>query len=150
MKSRVGIIRADINFGDKPNALAAVDELIADFADHPELLGEVCALADDCRLLKRYEDAKQLWQRVVDTCPDSSDVIVMKSRAGIIKADINLGDDCNILADVNELIADYKGQPGLCRAVFNIGEEYYSKASQMEKKGLKTESQDCLQKAVTV
>ena len=68
----------------------------------------------------------------------------------IIKADINLGDDCNILADVNELIADYKGQPGLCQAVFNIGEEYYSKASQMEKKGLKTESQDCLQKAVTV
>ncbi|GAG29613.1 unnamed protein product, partial [marine sediment metagenome] len=117
---------------------------------HPKLPGEVYALADDCRLLKRYEDARQLWQRVVDNCPDSNDVIVMKSRIGIITADINLGDNPNVLADVNELIADYNDQPGLCQAVFRIGEEYYNKAFQMENEGIKSESEDCFQKAVAV
>ncbi|MCK4787228.1 MAG: tetratricopeptide repeat protein, partial [Desulfobacteraceae bacterium] len=149
-RSRIWIIRNEIKLGGDPNVLAAVDELSADFADHPKLAGEVYALADDCCLLKRYEDARQLWQRVVDNYPDSNDVIVMKSRIGIIKADINLGDDPNVLADVNELIADYSDYPRLPWAVFVLGEEYYNRALSDANEGLVAEARNNFQKTVVV
>ena len=83
---------------------------------------EVCALAEDCRLLKRYEDARQLWQRVVDTWPESN--YVMKSRVGIIRADINLGDDPNAQAAIEGLIADFNDYKRLPAVLRNFAEKY--------------------------
>jgi hypothetical protein len=90
----------------------------------------------------------RLYQSVVDTWPESN--YAKRSRILIISADINLGDDPNALAGVDELIAKFHGKPVLCKVVFQTGEEYYDKASQMKNKGLKPESEDCFQKAVSL
>ncbi|MBA7681660.1 Cell division coordinator CpoB [subsurface metagenome] len=149
-RSQIGIIRADIKLGGNPSVLAGVDELIADFADHPELPGEVYELAYDCHLLKRYEDARQLWQRVVDSCPDRNDMIVMRSRIGVIMVDIDLGDDPSALAGVDALIANFYDHPRLPQAVFRIGEQYYRLASAYRNQGLEIQSTESFAKAITV
>jgi len=86
----------------------------------------------------------------VETYPDSNDVIVMKSRVEKIRADIKLGDDPNVLADVNELIADFNDNPALPELVFVIGEEYYNDGFRRENEGLDAEAKDNFTKAISV
>ena len=97
-----------------------------------------------------YQRARQLYQRTVETYPDSNDVIVMKSRVEKIRADIKLGDDPNVPADVNELIADYNEHPRLPWAVFVIGEEYYNEAFRLKEDDLDTEAKENFRKAIAL
>ena len=53
-------------------------------------------------------------------------------------------------AGFDRLIADFNDHPGLPQTIFRIGEEYYNKASQKKNEGLKAESENCLQNAITV
>jgi tetratricopeptide (TPR) repeat protein len=74
----------------------------------------------------------------------------MQAKAGVAEMDILLGNDEAVHVIIDGLIADFQGHPTLPQTLFRIGEEYYNKASQMENKGLKTESKSCFQNAITV
>ena len=143
--------------GNDAAAQAGVDALTRDFAEDPELAGMLCKLGNISWQQEKYDwsrqlyqRARQLYQRTVETYPDSNDVIVMKSRVEKIRADIKLGDDANVPADVNELIANFNNQPGLPVAVFQIGEEYYNRAYGKYKQGRQSESDDHFRQAIAV
>jgi len=122
MQAKAGVAGSDILLGNDAAAQAGIDGLIADFADHPKLPREICALAEDCLLLKRYEDARQLWQRVVDTWPESN--YVMKSRIGIMRADIKLGDHEAADAGIETILAKYSDHKDLLPAFCQLGDDY--------------------------
>jgi len=67
----------------------------------------------------------RLYQHIVDLCPDSNDALVMESRIEILKADIDLGDDPNALADFNDLIADFNDVSSLPRKLASKGDEFF-------------------------
>jgi len=90
----------------------------------------------------------RLWQHIFETDPQG--LLAMQAKAGVAGMDILLGNDEAAHASIDRLIADFNDHPTLPQTLFRIGEEYYNKASQMENKGLKTESEDCLQNAITV
>jgi len=148
------VAAADILLGNDAAAQAGVDALTRDFAEDPELAGMLGKLGniswqhekyDWSRQL--YQRARQLYQRTVETYPDSNDVIVMKSRVEKIRADIKLGDDANVPADINDLIADFNDHPALPETVFEIGEQYYYKAFEDPKKCRKVKSEESLHKS---
>ena len=67
----------------------------------------------------------RLYQHIVNLCPDSNDALVMESRIEILKADINLGDDSNVLADFNDLIEDFNDIHSLPRKLADRGDEFF-------------------------
>jgi len=93
--------------------------------------------------------AMRLWQHVFEIDPQEGP-LATQAKAGVAEMEILLGNDEAAQAGIDRLIADFNDHPGLPQTIFRIGEEYYNKASQMEKEGLKTESENCLQNAVTV
>jgi len=90
----------------------------------------------------------RLWQHTFEINPQGP--LAIQAKTGVAGMDILLGNDEAAHASIDRLIADFQGHPTLPQTIFRIGEEYYNKASQMEKEGLKAESEECFQKAITV
>jgi len=147
--SRGRLIMLDIGLGNDADAQAAIDKLIADFAAHPALPEALNGVADKYRILQRYKQARQLYQYIVDNLPESEYVIL--SRGGMIMADIGLGNDANAQAALDSLIADFNDHPGLPKAVFVIGEEYYNRAVFLrQNEGLYEEVKEYYRKTLAV
>ncbi len=53
-------------------AKAALDKLIADFSDHPDLPDTLYGIAQKYEWSDRYEESKSIYQQIVQNCPDSS------------------------------------------------------------------------------
>jgi tetratricopeptide (TPR) repeat protein len=120
------IIRAYINDGNEPAADAAFNKLLAVFSQQTTLPKEIYHVADAYSKAGRYDKAGQLYQYVIDSYPDSNNV--MLAKAGMAKLNIILGNEAVADATVNDLIADFNDEPNLPQAIFQIGEEYYYKA----------------------
>jgi len=146
-KSLRWVASCEIESGNYSAAEQAIDTLKNDYAGHPEL-GWLYKLGDEYRRQKKYEEAKQLYQYILDNYPDSEYLIWAK--AGIIQSDIALGNDPNITEELDGLIADFVDNPGLPEALCIIGEDYGVKASELKKKGLETEADEYFRKAVSV
>jgi len=157
IKARASVAGADLLLGNDAAAQAGVDALTRDFTEDPELAGLLWKLGNiSCEggkydwARQLYQRARQLYQRIVETWPDSNDVIVMKSRVEKIRADIKLGDDANVPADINELISDYNDNPAFPELVFVIGEQYYNKALSYKKNNLEPEMKENFEKTIAV
>ena len=130
------------------SAQASLNNLIADFNDHPDLPEALNEVASQYEERRRYEKARQLYQYIVDNLPESEYVIL--SPGGVIMADIGLGNDANAQAAIDNLIADFNDHLGLPEVVFVIGEQYYNKAFIYKKEGLDTEARGCFEKALAI
>ena len=91
----------------------------------------------------------RLWQHIFEINPQEGPLAI-QAKAEEAGVDILLGNDAAAQASIDRLIADFNDHPILPQTLFRIGEEYYNKASQMENKGLKTESDYYSQNAITV
>jgi len=112
------------------------------------LHGEVYKLAYHCQFLKRYEDARRLYQRVLDTWPESEYAIQAQSR--LVMLYIDLGNDPNAQAELDKLIADFNDHPKLPETVIEIGLKYYSKAHYSEADGNDERAAQYYLKAIAV
>jgi len=111
-----------INWGKGPQAQAATDKLIADFAAHPDLPEVLSRVADEYQMRQRHEQAVKLYQYVVDRWPD-----FIGSRGHVIMADIGLGSDANTQAAIDNLIADFNDHPGLREVLYLVGDKYHGR-----------------------
>jgi tetratricopeptide (TPR) repeat protein len=152
MWSQMNIIRSYISDGNEPAADAAFNKLLAIFSGQPKLPDEVHRLAELYDRTGRYNKADmlyqkaiQLYQYVIDSHPDSNDL--MWAKAGAARSNIALGNEAAAEAVVNELIADFNDEPNLPQAIFVIGEQYYYKAFEDPNKCLKVKSEEFLNKA---
>ncbi|GAG31772.1 unnamed protein product, partial [marine sediment metagenome] len=105
-----------------PAARQEVDTLLTNFADHPELPGEVCNLAEQYwhRSRKRYEDAKSLYEYIAENHSDSDFAIWARTWAA--GADILLlGNDAAAQAGIDALIRDFAEDPELAGVLWELG-----------------------------
>ena len=136
MDSQEDVAKLYIKLGDGPNAEAAVDKLIAKFAERDEIADAVDDVADKCRGAKKYDKALELYKYVVNTWPESEQA--MGSQAEVAKLYIELGDDPNAKAAVDKLMADFAGRDEIADVVDYVADEYrdvkkYEKALELYK-----------------
>ena len=69
--SLMGLAISHIGLGDYDAAGAAVDKLLADFADYDRISIAACMIADEYRKSKKYEDSSVLYQYVINNWSDA-------------------------------------------------------------------------------
>jgi len=88
MWARTGIVKLDIYFGNDANVQPALDQLIADFNDHPDspeavfVIGEEyfnMAFVDPNNLWmikseEHLKKARDVWERIISQCPLSQSI----------------------------------------------------------------------------
>ena len=92
--------------------------LIADFSGNKQTAQAVYDTAWCYEQSKKHQKARELYQYVVDTWPDSD--YVMQSRAGLIRADIGLGRMEVADAAVDKLLADFSEHWQIAQLVHDI------------------------------
>jgi len=123
MRAQRGIVNIDIKAGNYEAAEAGIKTILAKYAEHDDLPQAFCWLGNDYLDARQDDKAAQCYQYVIDNRPDSN--AAMSSWAGIGRVHIRRGDDQAAANVVNKIIADFKDNPEVAAAVFQIGEEYY-------------------------
>jgi tetratricopeptide (TPR) repeat protein len=135
-----------IQTGKNSEAMSAIDKFTADFAGHPALPGIIYWFAKEFEASKAYEQAKSIYQRVAWQYPGSSHASM--SWIGFYRVEaislIEAGDDTAVHRIIDNLIADFNDHPALPEAVFAVGEQYYYKAFDDNKKCIKVKSTEDL------
>jgi len=72
----------------------------------------------------------------------------IQARTAAIISDVNSSDDSAVLAAVEELIADFKDEPDLPQALWQIGQQYYNNAVRYYRDGLTEQAADYYRKAI--
>ena len=95
-----------------------------------------------------YDNAMVHYRKVVDDWPESK--YKMGAQKYLAIANINVADDPNAMAQVEQLIADFNDSPFLPRIVFHIGEEYFFIAENYYKDRQMAEAVPLYQKALNI
>jgi len=148
-KIHIFYLIASGNYGE---VQTAIDKFVADFLDNPDVPGVIYWFGKELEALKRYQDAKLVYQRVEQKYPDNPHV--PKAEVRVPKMDIlaliESGNDSAAWTAVDSLIYDFRDNPDLSESVFNIGEQYYIQALSYEAQGLRAEAGDYFRKALVI
>ena len=142
-------IKSNIDSGNLIEAQAGINRLLTDYSDQVHISNAIHTIPSHYRNRGEYKKAKELYQYVIDSWPDSDSVVLAKVDMAVldISSLISEGRDDEVLAAVDKLLVDFKDNPGLSWSTFTIGEEYYNKAVKEEDKD---KSQKQYQMAVMV
>jgi TolA-binding protein len=141
-RARLGFAKANVQSlvmsQDYDGAKKALDRLIADFPEHPDLPETLYWIAERYAWSDRYQEAKNIQQKIAKDFPDSS--FVNKAGLGFAKADVlslMMSEKEYDKAEkaFNKLFTDFKNHPDLPRAVSAIVEQCY-------RQGLSKQSND--------
>jgi len=111
------------NYADAKKYL---DEMINNFPDHPDLPEDLYWIAEGYRWAHKWEQAKDLYQKIIKDYPESS----YADRANVAKAKVEILKLIELrkfsLAEnaLNELITNFEGHPDLPEALFWIARQY--------------------------
>jgi len=118
LRAQVWVAGSDMKLGNYAAAQEKIDTLIADFAKDPELTGLIYKLADEYWYAQRYEDARRLYQYVLDKEPDSD--LAIWARAWINGLELMLGNSTSAQQVIDALVKDCAGHPGLAQMIYGI------------------------------
>ena len=126
--ARAGLIRANIVLGNDPNVPEAVDELLEQFSGSEFIVEAVISeavisIADSCYEVRKYENALELYEYAMRTWPDNKDAIW--AQAGLIRANIALGNDPDVAEVVDALVERFSESEGIVEALCSIAKSYY-------------------------
>ncbi len=113
---------ADTFAGDEDAAWVNTQKLLNDYLTDGRAAEAVGQVAWCCRKMENWENARALYQHVVDTWPDNERAIY--SQRGIILASIELEDFDAAEAATNDLLANYATHPALVDAMGDVAEAY--------------------------
>jgi len=137
-----------IDSGKDTAAQEALDSLIDDFNEHPDLAWTLDGIAGRYEKAQKYDEARNIYKKIVTDYNDTDYSFTAQKKIAILE--IKAGDDPNAQAALDTLIADFNDHPDLPEAVFVIGEKYYYKAFIYKKEGLDTKAKDCFRKALAI
>jgi tetratricopeptide (TPR) repeat protein len=141
-----------IDSGNYGQVQPAIDQLVADCMYNPDVPGIIYWFGKELEALKRYEDAKSVYQRVARDYFDNPHA--PKAEVRIPKMDIlaliESGNDRAAETAVDSLIATFRDNSDLSESVFNIGEQYYNQAASYEAQNLNAKAGDCFRRALVV
>jgi tetratricopeptide (TPR) repeat protein len=146
--AQADLIKSYLALGDDPNAQAAVDKLLLDFAANPLIARAIHDTAYEYRKLGNHVRANELDQYIIDRWP--GDEQAMWAKMDMAKTDILLGNDAAVEKTIDILITDFNDHPGLPAAVFRVGEEYYNKAFQYENQDQGEQAKASFRKAIVI
>lgn len=144
--------RVHLKSGNEEAVRTIVNELLADFSEHPGLAEVLCKIARECEKAKRYDTAKGIYQQVIQRFPDSFQA--GKAPFDMLKLQIllfiDVGNDIAAQQALDQLIADFNGHPGLVDAVFSVDNEYYKRANLSKVAGQPEQAEDLYRKSISV
>jgi tetratricopeptide (TPR) repeat protein len=117
-----GVTISNIKLRDDDAARVAVEKLISDFSEHKDIAKAVNKAADHYRWSKKYEEARRLYQYVVDNWPQAEYAIW--SQKSLVTSYIQLGDDPNADAAIEKLLTDYSEHKQIAKAVNMLADEF--------------------------
>jgi len=126
--------------------------MAADFSGDTDLAETLYEAAKEYEGQKEFEKAKQTYNQIIEQYPDSKYSItaqIMIPAVDIFSL-IGSGKDAEAMEAIDELIADFNDHSDLPEATFLIGEEYYNKAVEFEKKGLGEQASENFTKALAI
>ena len=129
-RAKLGISREEIislilsqNY---PGAQKVIDRMVADFAGNPDLPGELYWFAETYRWSGRHEEAKNLYQRIVQHYPNST--VASKSKLGISREEImsliSAQDYPGAQKALDKLITQFSSNPDLPGELYWFAETY--------------------------
>jgi len=139
--------------GDVNDAEPALDEMITDFNDNPDLAETLYWMAQRYQDVNSFEMTKDIYQEILQRWPDSkySELIQIGTPAADIFSLIRSGEHDEALQALDNLIADFNDHPDLAKMVFTIGTvEYYNKALEYENQGLADQAKINFARAASV
>jgi TolA-binding protein len=117
---------------------AALNGLIADFNDNPELPESLYDIARRYERAKKYEKAASLYQQIVQQYPESS--AAGRAQLAVKRTDVMLliesGEPNAVQTAIDGLIADFTGHPALSEALFDIAGRCEKAKNYEQAKGL--------------
>jgi len=119
---------------NQPQADAALQKLLTNFSERNGIAEAVNKVADHYRWSRQYEEARRLYQDVVDNWPD--DEYAIWSQKSLATSNIQLGDDPNAAAAIEKLLTNFSEHKQIARAVYNVARTYsiskrYEKACEL-------------------
>jgi tetratricopeptide (TPR) repeat protein len=126
MWSQMGAAMSNIALGDDTAVEANIDKLLGDFADgeyDSDVAKAVRDIAYQYHKFNKYTKAKQLYQKVIDTWPQSE--YAMWSHMGAAASNVALGDDTAVQSNIDRLLADFAGDERLPEAFRDIAYQYH-------------------------
>jgi predicted negative regulator of RcsB-dependent stress response len=115
-----------VNLGKLDDANAAVDKLIADYANNAHLASNLVGTAGQYAWDRNYDGAQRLYHAVIDNHPDNP--FVTKARVGLARLNVLtlIEEKKYSLAEqqVESMAVDFNSEPDLPVALFHIGKEF--------------------------
>jgi tetratricopeptide (TPR) repeat protein len=117
-----GLIVSSIAIGDTNSAQVETQNLINNYNNDPNIAQAVFEVADAYYWFGKNDNARQLYQKVIDTWPESGHS--MWSQMGLAIAYIADGNEANADSATDKLISNYGNNKKLPEALFYIGARY--------------------------
>jgi len=146
--ANVGLGICNTRLGNEDAAGIDFDTLVRDYAEDERIGKAIYLVADDYRRSKQYEDARQIYQYIVDNWPEDERAIW--AQMGVTVMNARLGDPNAVEASFNKLLTNYADDPRLPTRVWDVGREYYAMGLEKEKAGLDREAASHFQDAMAV
>jgi len=131
--AKFGVVRCNIRKGNTQEAGTALNQLLDNLPSEMDLSVDVTDVARAYLETGEYESAQQLYQYVIDTWPESEDVIMAYSSVGWCQA--AKGEDSQAMATLSFVLDGYAGHPNLGNAVLDISEPYYEEGFRLKAEG---------------
>ncbi len=129
-KARLGCRRTEvlslIVSQDYGQAGTALDKLITDFNEHPDLPDTLYWVAQRYGYAKKYEEEKSLYQQIIEEYPDSS--VASRAKLGYPSAQVRsfiVSQNYDKAKEaLNKLVADFNSQPDLPDMLYRLARGY--------------------------
>lgn len=145
-QAKLGISQAEviglIRSGDYSGARSAINKMSADFAGNTGLPKALYWLTERYEFANKFDEAKTVYQQIIKNHPDSQ--FAGKAQLGIrriaVMALMNSADGNKAQDALNKMVADFKDNPELPRAVFVVGAKCFfdAKTPDSGKRAMKT------------
>ena len=140
-----------IKSGEYTAAEAETSKLMQEFSGHPGLAVVVHSLASEYERQAKYEKAASLHQQVVQQWPDNARA--ERARFDFLKTTvltlIQSGNYSAAATGLGKFTADFGGHRLFAKAMFVVGEQYYSQACIKEGGSEEEQAKQLYQKAIT-
>jgi TolA-binding protein len=111
-----------IQGGNYAEAEVQTQKLLADFSEHKDIAKAVCQIADEFYKNNKFEQARYLFQYLVDKYPSSE--YAMWGQCGVTNSSIRLGEDSTAQTAIDKLIANYSAHKEIASAVCFVADNY--------------------------
>jgi len=112
------LIKNYIDQKDYINAQAAIDKLLTDYSDHPDIVKVIGGIADDCRKKKADDIAIELYQYIISEHPSHD--LAIRSQSDLAKCYIQENDDAKAQAAIDKLLTDYSDHPAIAQVIWYL------------------------------